>query len=162
MTLPILDARIDLRANATRTDHPWWPCAEGCDRCCRSLPRLPSITEPEWRRLRQALAELPPATVREIEARMTASAQTGAGPVVCPLLDRARGACLVYAARPIACRTYGFYAERDAGLHCAEVGRLVEEHDAAVLWGNGEAVAADMKAFGPPACLSEWMSRETV
>lgn len=77
------------------------------------------------------------------------------------MLDRERGSCLVYAARPVACRTYGFYTERDGGLHCQEVGHAVERNDAAsaVVWGNGEAVADDLKAFGETASLREWMVR---
>jgi Fe-S-cluster containining protein len=82
------------------------------------------------------------------------------------MLDRERGACLVYDARPIACRTYGFYTERDAGLHCSMVTNAVDAHAARedpasgptpVVWGNGEAIAADMDAFGKPASLREWL-----
>lgn len=159
LTLPVLDARIEARAAATRDAHPWWPCAEGCDHCCRSLPHLPTITRAEWERLRDTTARLRPDVQDEIRAR-TASAPS-VGPLTCPMLDRERGACLVYDARPVACRTYGFYTERDAGLHCNRVTKAVDENaaDGPVIWGNGEAIAEDMKAFGEIASLREWMSR---
>jgi hypothetical protein len=50
---------------------------------------------------------------------------------------------------------------RDAGLHCNEVTRAVEKAgDAPVVWGNGEAIADDLKAFGETASLREWMNRD--
>jgi Fe-S-cluster containining protein len=157
VTLPLLDARIDARAQATRAAHAWWPCAEGCDHCCRSLPRLPVITRAEWERLREALATLPADVQDGVRARTLEVRE--ATPVICPMLDRSRGSCLVYGARPIACRTYGFYTERDAGLHCNKVSDAVDEHagEGPVLWGNGEAIAADMKSFGEAASLVEWI-----
>lgn len=160
VTLPILDARIEARATATRQAHPWWPCAKGGDLCCRSLPHLPTITRAEWERLREALTALPPAVEEATRAR-TAEVSGAPAPITCPMLDRESGACLVYAARPIACRTYGFYTERDAGLHCSRVTTAVEENarDEPVVWGNGEAIADDMKRFGELASLEKWMSR---
>ena len=163
LTLPVLDARIEARANATRAEHPWWPCAKGCDDCCRSLPHLPAITRAEWDRLSDAIAQLPAElqeTIRTRTRELAAAAATATSRVTCPMLDRKEGACLVYAARPIACRTYGFYTERDAGLHCDKVTRAVEEEAGApVLWGNGEAITDDMKRFGELASLAEWMAR---
>jgi Fe-S-cluster containining protein len=157
VTLPILDARIDARANETRRAHSWWPCAKGCDLCCRSLPHLPTITGAEWERLRDAIDALSPDVRRAVEERLDASADAPL-PVTCPLLDASVGACLVYAARPIACRTYGFYTERDAGLHCTEVLRQVDTNDAgsSVVWGNGEGIAADMSEFGAARSLRDW------
>ena len=159
MTLPVLDERIDARARATREAHPWWPCANGCDLCCRSLPRLPEMTPAEWERLRDAIAALH-ADLRDAIRARTEEAPS-AGPLTCPMLDCERGSCLVYAARPIVCRTYGFYAERDAGLHCNRVTRALEDNDrdGTVVWGNGEAIAADMKPFGEVISLRTWMNR---
>ena len=158
VTLTVLDARVEARAKATRDVHTWWPCAEGCDHCCRSLPHLPTITKPEWERLRDAITALSAADRDEIASRTAAA--PASGPLTCPMLDLERGSCLVYEARPIACRTYGFYTERDAGLHCNEVTRAVEQHagEAPVVWGNGEAIADDMKPFGKVASLREWIA----
>lgn len=69
-------------------------------------------------------------------------------PIVCPLLDD-DGACLVYEHRPIACRTYGFYRERNLGLYCEEMRVRVDagEFDN-VIWGNAAAVEHRLREFG--------------
>lgn len=156
--LDALDARIEARAHASQEAHPWWPCREGCDHCCRSLSRLPVITSPEWERLQRALAALPPAVRGAVRARAADAPAEPSGPVTCPMLDTERGSCLVYAARPVACRTYGFYTERDGGLHCEKVTRAVEENagEGGVMWGNGEAIAHDLRAIGEAVSLREW------
>jgi Fe-S-cluster containining protein len=154
-SLTILDDRIQTRCDAAREAHPWWPCAEGCDECCRSLPHLPEISAAEWERLAPAIDALPADVRADVIAR---TLEAGATPVTCPLLDRERGRCRVYDARPIACRTYGFYTERDAGLHCAKVTRAVAAASEDVVWGNGEAVASDLRAFGEKVSLREWLS----
>lgn len=156
VSLPVLDAQIEARCRATQASHPYWPCAEGCDHCCRSLPHLPEFSADEWARLRGAIEALPDAIREEIRTR-TRDEQSA--PVVCPLLDAERGACRVYAARPVACRTYGFYAERDAGLHCDRVTRAVEERGGGepVVWGNGESVARELRSLGEPVSLRVWM-----
>ena len=145
MKLRVLDERIDARARATRGEHPWWPCGEGCDHCCRSLPHLPVITEPEWERIRPVLDDAAIARIR---------AASGT-PLECPLLENAR--CTIYDVRPIACRTYGFYTERDAGLHCAKVTAATRDVD--VVWGNGEAVQQDLDTLGERRSLAEWLMR---
>jgi Fe-S-cluster containining protein len=79
--------------------------------------------------------------------------------MVCPLLDEKSGACLVYAARPVACRTYGFYADREGGLYCT----LIEEYAATthtIVWGNHEAVEARLDAIGSRRNLVEWLAGE--
>lgn len=155
--LAALDARVEARARAAQEAHPWWPCREGCDDCCRSLSRLPVVTEPEWARLREAILALEPA-VRDAIALRTEAARDER-PVQCPMLDTSRRSCLVYAARPVACRTYGFYTERDGGLHCAKVTAAVDANAPGgdVVWGNGEAVAHDLRAVGEAVSLRAWM-----
>jgi Fe-S-cluster containining protein len=158
-SLRVLDERIDARARATREEHPWWPCAAGCDHCCRSLARLPELRAPEWERLRDAIERLPD-DVRAVVGQRARDAPASS-PVICPLLDRERGVCLVYDARPIACRTYGFYVERDGGLHCRLVTDAVARHDTPerpVTWGNGEAIARDLETLGEPRSLAEWLT----
>ncbi len=154
----MLDARIEERARATYAEHPWWPCREGCATCCRSLPTLPIVTRPEWERLRAAIHALPPEVREPALARIRAAHATPTR--TCPLLDDARGACLVYEARPIACRTYGFYTERDAGLHCDIVTRAVAEHGAEIVWGNGEAIASELRAMGEERTIGAWLDAE--
>lgn len=152
----MLDAEIAARAEATRETHPDWPCKRGCDLCCRSLPHLPTVTAPEWARLEAAIAALPDELRAEVLAKIAAA--PAKGPATCPLLAE-DGACRVYDARPIACRTYGYYVERDAGLHCAHVTATVEALDGEpVLWGNGEAIADRMRAYGEPESLAVWVA----
>ncbi len=88
--------------------------------------------------------------------RILASA-SASRPVVCPLLDLASGACLVYDARPIACRAYGFYAERELVLGCRRIESIGREVPG-ILWGNHEALEDRIRSLGPAAELSEWLS----
>lgn len=143
-SLNVLDSRIEDRCASIREKHPDWPCARGCDLCCRSLPHLPTVTRAEWERLAPRLSEAQ--KVRLLEP-------VGPAPVVCPLL--ADGACTVYDVRPISCRTYGFYTERDAGLHCAIVTEVAKARE--VIWGNGEAIAADLRPYGEVRTLRDWL-----
>jgi Fe-S-cluster containining protein len=116
---------------------------------------VPVLTAPEWLRLRAAIAELSPEIRNEIEQGV--ASMTGERPVVCPMLDRESGACRVYAARPVACRTYGFYADREGGLFC----RMIEAEAAVrddIVWGNQEAVEARLDAIGPRRDLRDWLT----
>jgi len=72
-------------------------CRAGCDACCRHL----SIFAVEAAALRQALHELP----NEDAALVRQAAQLSLPEDPCPLLHD--GLCLLYAARPIICRTHG-------------------------------------------------------
>ena len=73
-------------------------CRRGCDSCCRHLSLFPV----EAAALSAALAEAPVGLAAEIRERARAAAgEDGA----CPLLKD--GACLLYAARPLICRTHG-------------------------------------------------------
>jgi Fe-S-cluster containining protein len=72
-------------------------CRRGCDACCRHL----SLFWVEGVALALALDELSEPVAAEIRERARRAAADGP----CPLLDA--GACLLYAARPIICRTHG-------------------------------------------------------
>ena len=79
-------------------------------------------------------------------------------PRVCPFLDREEGACRVYAHRPAACRTYGYYVERDEVLGCSQI--LARENDD-VVWGNGESVAQALATLSDDSealPLTEWLA----
>lgn len=155
VALPILDARIQARVEASIEAHPAWPCRDGCDHCCRSLPSLPKVSAPEWERMHHAIEALAPdvrmrvhvgiASLRGIERRVT-----------CPLLSDA-GSCRIYDARPVACRSYGFYTERDAGLHCERVLDALAPQLDQVLWGNGEALGRELDALGEARPLDAWL-----
>ena len=156
-TLAALDAEVETRVAAIRADHPDWLCGKGCDACCRRLATLPQLTPPEAERLRAALAALPVAEVATIRRRLAALGPAPAAPVTCPLLDPQSGACPVYAARPLACRSYGFYVQRDKGLYCAEIEASVAQGELAdVVWGNHDAIDRGLMATGESRSLIEW------
>lgn len=161
--LPILTdlfQQVASRCQQTATDHPWWPCRAGCDDCCRSLAEEPRFSATEWAALRHALAALPTETQASIAARLDALAADSptANRRVCPFLDATRGLCQVYDGRPLACRTYGYYADRGDGKHCDQVTTAVAAHnDAPIVWGNETALMARAEAaLGGVRPLSDW------
>lgn len=140
-TLAQLHADIEARVQAIRDDHPDWLCGLGCDGCCHRLAEIPLLTEAEWDWLKEGLDALPPELLHEIGQDIAALAEQQSRPIVCPLLDRSAGACRVYAHRPVACRTYGFYVQRDLGLYCKDIeARVAEGAWADVVWGNQDAI----------------------
>ena len=150
---------IDERVSTIRSGHPDWLCGKGCDACCRRLAELPRLTGTEWELLRPALAVLPSERLAEIRREVAALAEPAAGPVVCPLLDRASSACPVYAQRPVACRSYGFYVQRDLGLYCRDIEAQVAAGNLAdVIWGNHDVVDRQLAAFGEARPLDQWFA----
>lgn len=108
-------------AEAARRAGPHLACRIGCTDCC--IGPFP-ITPLDARRLRRGLAELralDPARADEVVRRAReATAIFGDVPdvddekfaerhaaVPCPALDPDSGACDLYAARPVSCRTFG-------------------------------------------------------
>ena len=72
-------------------------CRKGCSDCCRHLSLFPV----EGAALAEAVETLPAAEADRIRCRARESAPDGP----CPLLED--GACLLYGARPLICRTHG-------------------------------------------------------
>jgi Fe-S-cluster containining protein len=151
---------IDVRVSHIRQAHPDWLCAKGCDSCCRQLAAALPLTPVEWALLRHGLVLLPASRLEQIRQQVARVAEQRSGPFVCPLLDQTSGACPVYAQRPVACRTYGFYVQRDKGLYCQEIAAL-EERDGLreVVWGNHEAVEQQLRQGGEPLPVHEWFAR---
>src|SRR3569833_371634 len=110
--LRVIQDQVHSRAEAITSTRKDWPCRKGCDDCCRHLASLPVISRAEWDAIDAALHALPPETTASVRHRIRTS-KLQSRPVVCPLLDTRAGACLVYQARPVACRPYGFYRERE-------------------------------------------------
>jgi len=81
-------------------------------------------------------------------------------PVVCPLLDLDSGTCLVYQARPVACRAYGFYAEGESVLGCSRI-ESVAADSPEVIWGNHRMLEDELHCLGPAAELAEWLEHST-
>lgn len=154
-----LHKEIDDRVQAIRTRHPDWLCGKGCDGCCRRLADVPRLTSAEWALLCSGLAQLPAVQQGGIAREVAALATATTRPVVCPMLDRATGACSVYAYRPVACRSYGFYAQRDKGLYCGDIEKSVADGTLSdVVWGNHDAIDRQLAACGEPRLLTEWFA----
>jgi Fe-S-cluster containining protein len=159
-TLARLHADIDTRVQSIRDDHRDWLCRMGCDGCCRRLAEVPRLTFVEWELLKEGLAALPSDQIREIGRDIAALAEQPARPIVCPLLDRSAGACRVYAHRPVACRTYGFYVQRGLGLYCKDIeSRVAEGAWVDVVWGNQDAIDRRLQGFGDARELTEWFGQ---
>jgi Fe-S-cluster containining protein len=155
--LPQLHDDIDNRVRSIRADRPDWPCGKGCDGCCHRLSDIPRLTGAEWELLREGLSLLPSQRLEEINYAMIALAGQSKRPVVCPFLDQASGTCSVYAQRPVACRTYGFYVQRDRGLYCQEIeSRVASGSLSDVVWGNHDAIDHRLGTLGEVRSLIEW------
>jgi Fe-S-cluster containining protein len=113
----------------------------------------------EWALLRQGLTALAPERLADISRKMATLAEQSSRPLVCLLLDESSGACPVYAQRPVACRSYGFYVQRDLGLYCHDIEKLVTEGTLAdVVWGNHDAVDQQLGALGEKRPLTAWFA----
>jgi Fe-S-cluster containining protein len=157
--LQVLHKEIDDRVQAIRARHPGWLCGKGCDGCCRRLADIPRLTSAEWALLRSGLTQLPEVQQAGISREVAVLATATTRPVVCPMLDRATGACPVYALRPVACRSYGFYAQRDKGLYCGDIEKGVPDGTLAdVVWGNHDAIDRQLAACGESRLLTEWFA----
>jgi Fe-S-cluster containining protein len=120
--IQILDAQM---AEAVRRGGSWIACRVGCFECC--MGPFP-ITANDARRLREGLADLAaadPDRAARVHERARASVsricrefpgdplaavltiEEAAKDEACPALDPATGACDLYAARPVTCRTFG-------------------------------------------------------
>jgi Fe-S-cluster containining protein len=155
-----LHAEIDARVQSIRGNRPDWLCGKGCDSCCRRLADVPRLTGAEWGLLQEGLVTLPRERLQTVRRDMTALADQQSRPIVCPLLDQPTGACMVYAQRPVACRTYGFYVQRELGLYCQGIeSRVAEGALADVVWGNHDAIDHRLAGMGDALSLPEWFAR---
>jgi Fe-S-cluster containining protein len=160
ISLTQLHADIDARVAAIRAYSADWLCAKGCDTCCRQLADVPQLIAGEWDLLQEGLASLPPERFGEIRQRTAVLTLQPNRPVVCPLLDLQTGACQVYAHRPIACRTYGFYVQRDKGLYCRDIKARADDGSLSeVVWGNHEVIDQQLSGQSEICALTEWFER---
>lgn len=154
-TLTQLHSDIDLRVQTILVNRTDWPCGKGCDSCCKHLADVPLLTQSEWELLREGLAALPPERLREVCNNI--AALTGGRPCTCPMLDLSSGSCPVYACRPVACRTYGFYVQRDKGLYCRDIEIKADDGVLSdVVWGNHDAIDQQLSRLGEQRSLTEW------
>jgi Fe-S-cluster containining protein len=154
---------IDRRVGNIRENRPDWLCGKGCDQCCRRLAEVPQLTATEWALLQEGLAALTADHLLEISRKISALAGQPSRPIVCPLLDQTNGACPVYLQRPVACRSYGFYVQRDLGLYCHDIESLVAEGKLAdVVWGNHDAIDQRLTGLGESRPLTEWFANSAL
>ncbi len=83
-----------------------------------------------------AIDALGPEVRADVDRRIEALGPTPTRPIVCPLLDEATGRCRVYEARPLACRSYGYYAGRDGDYWCEKVAAHVADRRDTWIAGN--------------------------
>lgn len=156
-SLTRLHTDINERVQSIRGDRSDWLCGKGCDSCCKRLADVPQLTLAEWELLKEGLADLPPERLQEIHSNMAVLSSQQSRPVICPLLDLATGSCLVYNQRPVACRTYGFYVQRDLGLYCHDLESRVDDGSLAdVVWGNHDAIDHRLASLGEVRALTDW------
>ena len=161
-TLSQIFDETSARARALRGALDGWPCQRGCDHCCRNLSRSPEINSVEWRRLSRGIEGLDASTRNAARARLQDAEAAPEGQVTCPLLDGDRGLCLVYADRPSACRSSGFYRTRAFDLWCPDVtDHLQRPGTEALVMGNQDALDRQLvRLAGPARPLSHWWRDE--
>jgi Fe-S-cluster containining protein len=163
--LNVLVEQVQARAQTLATAHPEWPCRRGCDACCKRLARVPELTDSEWEWLEAALRALPEAELQACLERAEAltrhvTEHGDEGPIECPLLDAEHAVCRVYAARPLACRSYGFYVHRDHDAWCERVSAHVQDVRAGLVFGNHDALDRELaRASTESRSLLAWLAR---
>lgn len=165
--LRVLFDEVAARASALSAAQPGWPCTRGCGACCRSLARVPELTHAEWQLLEQALSALSQeerALCMEAARALEASVREhGEQRCQCPFFDGAREVCRVYDARPLACRSYGFYAGRSHDAWCKLVEAHVSEQRDQLVLGNLDALEADLTRLGGERrSLLDWLAASGV
>lgn len=154
-----LHADIESRVQTIRNVHTDWLCGLGSDGCCHRLSEIPLLTEAEWDLLKEGLEVQPPEQLHDIGIEIAALTKQTSRPIVCPMLDRSAGVCRIYAHRPVAYRTYGFYVQRDKGLYCKDIETRVDQGDCAeVVWGNKDAIDHRLSGLGDIRELTEWFA----
>jgi len=124
---------------------------------------VPQLTAAEWDLLQEGLAALAPERLGEISRNIAALAGQHSRPIICPLLDQSTGACPVYLQRPVACRSYGFYVQRDLGLYCHDIeSRVADGTLADVVWGNHDPLDHRLTDLGESRPLTERFAARNV
>src|SRR4051812_8354296 len=156
--LHVIQEEVRFRVEEITSAQEAWPCRKGCDDCCRRLASVPLVSEGEWQSIAIQLEQLGAELAASARQRIRDSAYASR-PVVCPLLDTGSGSCLVYEARPVACRAYGFYVEREKVLGCSRIESIAQESPD-VIWGNHSALEEKLTPLGPAAELYRWLEAE--
>jgi Fe-S-cluster containining protein len=161
--LQVLFAEVATRASALGAEHPGWPCMRGCGACCRALARVPELTRAEWELLERALDGMSDdersACLQEAHRLEASVREHGAERrCQCPFFDGTHEACRVYEARPLACRSYGFYAGRSHDAWCTLVEAHVAEVRDTLVLGNLDALESELtRSGGERRGLLDWL-----
>jgi len=148
---------IEKRVRHVRETSADWQCSKGCAACCHQLADVPRLTSAEWELLSAGLAALPAPRRDTILQALASLGDDGHRPIACPMLDPPTQACLVYLHRPVACRSYGFYVQRDRGLYCSDIAdREARGEFADVIWGNHDVVDRQLAELGDTRAITEW------
>ncbi len=145
--LQLLFDEVAARCATLTEAHPGWPCARGCGACCRSLASVPALTRAEWLLIEAALDALPE---RERSACLSEAGalQHEDQRCQCPFFASHGEVCRIYDARPLACRSYGFYAGRGHDAWCELVTQHVAEARDRLVLGNLDASEAELARLG--------------
>jgi uncharacterized protein len=157
---------IDHRVDAIIKAQPAWPCHQGCDLCCHRLPFLPEITQAEWSLLYEGFQQLPVSVQKVVRQRVALAEEKEKqvdSHIICPLLNREKGECLVYAHRPAACRMYGFYVTRSGNRWCNVIQAQYEDGFAeGIVLGNQQSVDKALKRnLGESRSIALWFGEMT-
>ncbi|MEO1234711.1 MAG: YkgJ family cysteine cluster protein [Myxococcota bacterium] len=142
--LTVLDAEAANRTASVHAARPDWPCRAGCSQCCQSLAGPMRATALEWVRLDRALSQAEDADA--LRAQLAVSRRS------CPLLHVDTGRCRFYAARPLACRAYGYYVARDGRGRWCEAIEARSDLDTLMFGHEGSLDDA-----GPTLTFQEWL-----
>lgn len=147
--LQLLFDEVAARCATLTEAHPAWPCAQGCGACCRSLARVPELTRAEWQRIEEALDALPDAQLSACLTQANALQHTDEDQrCQCPFFDPNGDTCRIYEARPLACRTYGFYTGRRHDAWCELVAAHLTEVRERLVLGNLDASESTLAREG--------------
>lgn len=165
-TLRAMYDDIDAAARAFLLEHPRTACPPTCHLCCTKAAPLVSAVELSLVEVAlQALDVAVQAQVRERALAIRGDLEQGADDdFICPLLDGGR--CLVYAARPYLCRSFGHSARTtELGqtlLYTCEILRPHLQHCEPPL--HTFRIAALRQRLGPQAVVDSylpiWLSTE--
>jgi uncharacterized protein len=158
--LQLLFDQVAARSAALTLAHPGWPCARGCGACCRSLARVPELSRAEWLLIEAALDALPNAQRSAcVEQAHALQLRDQDQRCQCPLFDQSGEICRIYEARPLACRTYGYYAGRSHDAWCDLVERHVTDARDRLVLGNLDASEAELaRQGGERRSLLAWLA----
>jgi len=157
---------IDDRVAKIIEAKPDWPCSKECDECCHQLARLPQMTKAEWKLLSEEINLLDAIERQQIRSRIKTAIEDNRDNrkhLTCPMLDTSGRICMVYRARPAACRMFGFYVSRIGNRWCSRIQKLDDEKQLdGIILGNHDSMEQVLqRMFGPAESLAKWFCKNS-